>query len=95
MDSRQQIVEDFYAGRTHAALRFVKDDQVLVLHCPHSGRIGYVCAIDTSQGELRFLVDFADGTDEFIAESALQESGRTSRLWERALAIGLAAILAG
>ena len=62
----------FYHGRRSGELPFVVDDQVRVTHGVYHGQTGTVAVLDWSGAELRYLVEFGDGTDELLLGSALE-----------------------
>jgi len=66
------LIEDFYAGRRTGPLKFRENDRVRVLSGPYAGRTGAVVNLDITNAEPFYLVDFEDGTDELLPQTALE-----------------------
>lgn len=69
---RERLEGDFFEGRRSAALPFCVSDEVEVVRGVYSGKRGEVILLDQSHDNVRFLVDFNDGTDEVFDPSDLQ-----------------------
>ena len=66
------LVDEFHSGRRGPTLKFRENDSARVTSGDYTGRTGAVVALDLKHAEPYYLVDFGNGTDELIAESALE-----------------------
>jgi hypothetical protein len=67
-----QLLEDFNNGERSDSLRFCFGDEVVVKDGIYRGRSGSIECLDITRNEPSFLVDFGDGTDEFIEQPFLE-----------------------